>query len=718
MLCCLPFAEILVNLLNCEASQHFTTGAFKKVKVVDDRPKPEVTHSVIPNMVQQNANVPVVNQAVKGNAKPTILNTLAVSNVTQNVLDNESFAISWLRMTYEDAPGCSFKVSDIYAEYLKHCCRNSRKNVIAAQSFSFLIKRCFPSCNLNANQTIVEGLTVKGALVANASEIQQRQTSSCGQVVSQHPQLMSPILKAHLSTPPKNNALPLPGTPTPNDLNQATATTTNTSTLIKSLLANKLRNNQQTVSSTPPSSPIIVNSPKPIPTQVTTQTLGNSSNTVMIANENANIKDLNLQKSIVFASNATTTYTITPSTALANNIIVSNANIQQQPHLQGTQQILLVRTILGAPGQQNPVRLILPASMITQQRLQAPLGTAVNGLIAGNNVMQTISAPIMQTQLSVPSSQISANLVMNNTPTVATSQAVAGSSARNSIANSSPLLNVLLDKGKLPDFPSQSAAASFASTSSSIANNGMTVNTTSSMSPLVQMNQQQQQQQQQPKMYILTATPNKPIGNCLPNSTTANDSVPTNNSLALINNTPTVVDGKSSAGPAAPLLITTPMVNGDLKPLMSNSNSVPSNSVIKHALENSASPAEVIKRLKTSNVINSIADNLVTDNGVDKAAVVMANHVESRPHSNGNDDTVANNGIDSPSIGLSSSGNSDEFNQTSSKQLSADSDFTSIPVANALTGVVSIPPPIPFPPAPPKVEVVLEFECQWNDCQM
>ncbi|KAI2807748.1 AT-rich interactive domain-containing protein 2 [Blomia tropicalis] len=386
------FIKILINLLNCDASSHFTVGAFKKVKIIDERPKTEAVQLQQTNTVQvQNNQIQLINagnQVVKSVVtNPTIVNS---SVATQNLLDNESFAINWLRTTYEDSAGSSFKVNDIYAEYVKYCCRNSRKNVIAAQSFSFLIKRCFPSCNLNFNQSIVEGLTLKSSLTVPVNQTVNQSNLNNNQVISQHPQLMSPILKAHLSTPPKNNAI------SGSAIQEVTHSTTNTSTLIKSLLANKLRNNQQTLTIT--STPIVTTQTiKPIMTQVSSQPLTiNSTPTVILSNDNnKQQQDMNGQKNVLFTSGGpATSFTLTPTIG-SNFIVQNNGQIQLQQQQPG-QQILVVRTILSQGGQQNPVRLILPASMITtQQRLQSPIPQQMNGFtVAGTNMVQTIQGKL------------------------------------------------------------------------------------------------------------------------------------------------------------------------------------------------------------------------------------------------------------------------------------------------------------------------------------
>ncbi|OTF81300.1 hypothetical protein BLA29_003421, partial [Euroglyphus maynei] len=120
---------------------------------------------------------------------------------------------------YEDkASKFSIKINDIYAEYVKHCCRNSRRNVIAAQSFNFLLKRCFPQCQINQQQQTVEGLNLK--MTMTMIEDQKKPLMTTNTINNQ----MSPILKAHLSTPPKTQlpdgtvinaaATPAPQTPT------------------------------------------------------------------------------------------------------------------------------------------------------------------------------------------------------------------------------------------------------------------------------------------------------------------------------------------------------------------------------------------------------------------------------------------------------------------------------------------------------------------------
>nr|XP_027204337.1 uncharacterized protein LOC113798053 [Dermatophagoides pteronyssinus] len=511
------FLKILVNLLNCQTAQYFTTGALQKIKIIDTRPNEEVAHrptqfilnhdmssvttttTIIPHLqvptkqepqiaIQSNSNVPTNNminhqiqQQQQQIIQKPIMTPIPATTLNLNVLDNESFAINWLRTTYEEkATNFSLKINDIYAEYVKHCCRNSRRNVIAAQSFNFLLKRCFPQCQINQQQQSVEGLNPKITM----SIIEDQKKPLMNNTVNNQ---MSPILKAHLSTPPK--AL-LPDGTIINATTPASAapqTPTNASTLIKSLLANKLRNNQQQQQQQQHQQQM--NNIAAI--QQTTTPIASNLAPSDVSKPVVNESQPQQQKNIIISQNSpATSFALTAPTVFGNNIIVPSSIHQSLPQgsLQGSQQIFLVRTFI--TGQQNsntPVRLLLPASMI-QQRLPVPQCSAaptgainINGLTTGTPLVQTAfvannsiqTNPMISQQSSVSQqhfliSQATTSTAGNAVPVIVSTNVTIPSQSRpapvaattpimknSSIANSSPLLNVLLDKGKLPDFPNQ-----------------------------------------------------------------------------------------------------------------------------------------------------------------------------------------------------------------------------------------------------------------------
>ncbi len=510
--------EILLTLLNCEASQHFTTSALKRMKVIDDRPQIQISSTETNSNQSTNSTQGVNSQ----------------SAITQlNSIDNETFALNWLRATYEPTTALvsqsqSLKASDLYADYVKHCCRNSRRNVIAAQSFSQLIKSCFPSCSITNNQTLIEGIVAKSITTQTKSN----------QIPSG--QLMSPILKAHLSAPPKNsNTITITtntssnsnsnhnnnstncNTSSPALISTPNTTsipipTTNTSTLIKSLLANKLRSNS-TVSTTAitttksivnsnintNSTPIITTTPSTTITSLTTIPLTTTSITTMASNTGTN--ESNNESVTISSPQLSSAITITPSISLTPTTTIfttSNATISGQSVQQPPQQFLLVRTIIASPGQQQsgcsgltttgtPVRLILPASMLTQQRLTNP---TVNGI-------STTSTPLNNVSISAVNNNTNTNSVSNLSTNSSSTDlflktVLSGSNNSNSVpvtpirsnVKSSPLLNVLLDKGKLPDF-----------TTSNVLNNQVSGNAFGAVSNTATL-----MQPQAPKMYILT----------------------------------------------------------------------------------------------------------------------------------------------------------------------------------------------------------------------
>uniref|UniRef100_T1K5Q4 RFX-type winged-helix domain-containing protein n=2 Tax=Tetranychus urticae TaxID=32264 RepID=T1K5Q4_TETUR len=212
--------KILVMLLNCEASQFFSKSALARIKIVDERPKP-------------------VELPKTPNQKSTTTATLVTSAV-----DNETYVVTWLRATFEAKPnqGTLLKLNEIYEDYVRECIRCERKVVIPAQNFAILTKRCFPSITMTG--PIIDGLV-------------RRPIKGPGG-------LSSPILKAQLCAPPKAGSLP----PVPNP-------GTSTSTLIKNLLANKLRTNSGLGSS--PSSPSLCASFSSITTGSVTVTPASAS---------------------------------------------------------------------------------------------------------------------------------------------------------------------------------------------------------------------------------------------------------------------------------------------------------------------------------------------------------------------------------------------------------------------------------------------------------
>lgn len=207
-------------LLNCEASQFFSKSALARIKIVDERPKP-------------------VELPKTPNQKSTTTATLVTSAV-----DNETYVVNWLRSTFEAKPnqGTLLRLNEIYEDYVKECIRCDRKNVIPAQNFAILTKRCFPSITMTG--PIIDGLV-------------RRPVKGPGG-------LSSPILKAQLCAPPKAGSMP----PVPNP-------GTSTSTLIKNLLANKLRTNSGLGSS--PSSPSLCASFSSITTGSVTVTPASAS---------------------------------------------------------------------------------------------------------------------------------------------------------------------------------------------------------------------------------------------------------------------------------------------------------------------------------------------------------------------------------------------------------------------------------------------------------
>lgn len=428
--------KILLNLVNCDATSHFSEYALKKIKVCDTRARPQPLRTII--------------------CQPPPANRLAVTNqVGQTVTltvpgDNEAFVVNWLRSCYE-ASDCknSFGVNDLYAEYVKYSLKNNRRNVVSVPVFSQLVLKTFPRVAL-FNGTRFDGIICKGTSNAAHGKVfapplqsQQQQTATQAPSTT-HGLLTSPILKAHLSAPPKTS--PVATITSTSSSQSAPSPSTTTSTLIKSLLATKLQSK-------------------------------NSINFNSVSKDASDEKGETPTTATALTNAVVTTPILSTSTAVSSSnsqaVLISTPSVSAAG--QPTQQLILVRTVI-APSHNNQggnivgvnqgqVRLILPASAFTQQR-PTLLQPTVNGTVTNSvNINHFSSQPTTLSTVSISQPVTSTTNTASNTSNDILMKAVLGSgistenskeSAKSSV-KSSPLLNVLLDKGKLPsDTPSVS----------------------------------------------------------------------------------------------------------------------------------------------------------------------------------------------------------------------------------------------------------------------
>ncbi|RWS15768.1 AT-rich interactive domain-containing protein 2-like protein [Dinothrombium tinctorium] len=475
--------KILLNLLNCEASQHFTSKALKKIKIIDERPQKSLTDS----------------STSTNSLSVSVLPNRTTSGQSSSNVDNETFALNWLRSSYEIklAPSKnqqSLRISDMYADYVKYCCRSGRRNVIGAPLFTQIIKRCFPSSIISQN-SYVEGIASKPPSLAPKPQSQ----------------LASPILKAHLT----------------NKLRSNTVTTSTSTTCTKPNNATTSINSNVAVSGAVKTSVITCNPStnlKPSPVAVASNNTMNeidaktnlltavsssvvppltTSNSVSVLVTNGNGQITSATSSSLTVTSSTnpclTSIPTAPQSVTGNPVLIGAPQVAASTSgPQQAQQFLLVRTIFTSPQQQGtPVRLILPATVFNQQR-PVLSNITVNG-IAGNTqtTQTTVSVPTTSSAAVTSTNDILLKAVLGS-GIVSEAPSTPPSPVRTNAVKSSPLLNVLLDKGKLPDFStmaatvSQSTVSTNTATTSSLSTSMATVATVSSVVT------------QQPKMFILT----------------------------------------------------------------------------------------------------------------------------------------------------------------------------------------------------------------------
>lgn len=709
-----------------------------------------------------------------------VTNQLPVIAAPPANLDTDQLAIHWLRQTYDVVNGAvkpqPQKLSDIYEAFVKYCAQLGRKTVVNSVQFATLLKKTFATSNL-INNTHVDGLAFKRTVAV----ITTTNTPKPGQ-------LMSPILKAHLSAPPRGPPLsPTAATTAPS----TPATTAATSTLIKSLLASKLRGNaavttlapsidatQKPTSTLTVPNAIVATKSDNVVAAVTTKAMPNA------AVENSSVpKPTEVRQPIVpkvepkqdpvnASSSATMAVDMKPSTITLNAVApvtsvvgtmpmtVNMANavtmaggqqilLSAPPNASGQQpqQYLLVRTIVGGQTQQGlvgvptgsgQIRLILPSNMLTQQRTVTLNPTAMNGIA---NHQPTVAAPVAANpppapQPAAPPASTANDILLKavlgsgiTSDAPASPPATAPRSNVNATVKSSPLLNVLLDKGKLPENPTITAPAA-PTTVASLASIAPTTNNAS----VVSVNSGQQ-----PKMYILTTKSGVPI-KALPQATNVQQQpmqqTVQNATIAIkpepqpisVSNPDIVVAQTAATATVAPVKppASQPLLNGDAslpeiagkKP--SNTNDLSSIKDIQRAVDDAP---KLIANSKRSNEEEGdlAAKKAKTNHTPSSPVVVNSVATKSSPVANGAGDVKVPVSISNePSPASQPAANGSMNSSPIALKSDAPTVSTAAPVVSQTlspTPTTPATPAAPVAPAAPAVVRPIQYTCEWNGCK-
>ncbi|GFU27108.1 hypothetical protein NPIL_575101 [Nephila pilipes] len=244
---------VLVSLLTLEPSQYSPSGHIK-MKIVE---------TLVPVEVDEHDD-------------RTTTSAIDSCTASNNDMDSETFAVNWLKSTYEIASGCMVPRNEIYAEYVSFCGKTGRKGVVNANVFASSVKNVFPQCGLKKTESgsgVItfhhDGLKRKKIITSQTGPPVCKPASTINSSRKGQRQTYSPILKAQLSAPPRSGVTspplkrssqsvsgrkcvsPVPVSSLQNSISSVQASpTTGSSTLIKSLLANKVqqRNLQRQVS--------------------------------------------------------------------------------------------------------------------------------------------------------------------------------------------------------------------------------------------------------------------------------------------------------------------------------------------------------------------------------------------------------------------------------------------------------------------------------------
>lgn len=491
--------KVLINLINCEEGLFFTTSSIKKVRITDER-RIEYSPYQLIHQQQQQILQPQT-QTIFIQNQPMATHKIIQINDNQALLaDNEQHLKNWLHSNFESKPinaqptAIRLKLNDIYTDYVKHSCLSGRRNVVTSVTFSNLLKKHFPSITFLNSTNEIDGLvrtssSINKVNIVNSSNInliqqpqyQQPQIQIINSTGSLQPNnLTSPILKAHLSTPPKSNSsnqISNPSIINSNNLQpQPLPNGSTASPLIKNLLATKLRNNQTTattVNSNLDDSKSIITTTNLLNQQTKNFTLVTNqhqgTNNVLFAT-NSNMQQQMNTTCITTSCTPTNLITVPIQQHLLNNqtsnsMIINTNQLNTVPVSTSTGQILLVRTILPQQNQQQnligtnqqPMRLILPASVLTSNQSQMP--QTINVINGTNSLSQqsvhhntnSFDNSKLLTRTTDSSNQL-VKTVLGSPPLPSNTINSTEQKPISNNAKSSPLLNVLLDKGKLPDY--------------------------------------------------------------------------------------------------------------------------------------------------------------------------------------------------------------------------------------------------------------------------
>ncbi|XP_054261438.1 AT-rich interactive domain-containing protein 2 isoform X4 [Macrosteles quadrilineatus] len=191
---------------------------------------------------------PAVARPVSTTVTPVVATTphrvmVAQQPTAQVAQENEQFALAWLRATLEPSGGAKLEQGELYKQYINSCAKIGRRGVIAPLHFPRCVRSVFGGSvgpkpgPAGDSLQYYEGIQVRGRPAPTPTP---------------PPPPASPILKAQLSapTPNKKETKPSEATSHPH-LSQALLDsgggegTGGPSSLIKSLLANKVNQRQQ-----------------------------------------------------------------------------------------------------------------------------------------------------------------------------------------------------------------------------------------------------------------------------------------------------------------------------------------------------------------------------------------------------------------------------------------------------------------------------------------
>lgn len=266
------FMDTLVSLITIEA-QSLGPDSCIQMKVIETVPTRQLLRpNVMPqNVIIQKGNIPDQQRALYQSPQKVATSSADViikQNQQQHMQESEQFALAWIKNNFELSPSLMVKIEehDMYRMYLNACTKIGRKGVISQVHFPRIVRSIFgvsvgPNPNTNANNVDGEkplnyycGIKPRAMTLPTTEGVKtefqvsvKSEDSALTAQLNAKTSLGQSLLQQALST---SQSIPSTQSPATTSSAGGVSSPTTSTSLIKSLLANKVTFSETNTSTT------------------------------------------------------------------------------------------------------------------------------------------------------------------------------------------------------------------------------------------------------------------------------------------------------------------------------------------------------------------------------------------------------------------------------------------------------------------------------------